>query len=169
MKNCWILEMTEYSWEGCASRGTTFSVMPYRMCLSRVSLTTENVAISSPEHLLRRRKSTKEQRNLHVQYSTAPPRRPKRSIEKDVIGRFPTYCMICKKEKNRIRKGDHEYNEYPTKFTLQESVDHFQKAANAREDKDMLDAIDGKRFHETWILLEELYQNIATVNHSKKG
>ena len=69
--------------------------------------------------------------------------RPRRSTEKDEAGRFPAYCMICKSVTKRIRKRDEESIELPTKFTLEECADKFRDAAEAKEDKDMLDAIDG--------------------------
>ena len=41
--------------------------------------------------------------------------RPRRSTEKDGAGRFPLYCMICKKMTKRKRKRDSEEKEEPTK------------------------------------------------------
>ena len=88
-------------------------------------------------------KKKKEQSSVTVDTENASSSRSKRSTEKDDAGRFPKYCMICKSVEKRIRKRDHETKEFPSKFTLPNSVELFRKAAEGRQDKDMLDAIDG--------------------------
>ena len=69
--------------------------------------------------------------------------RPRRSTEKDGAGRFPLYCMICKKMTKRKRKRDSEEKEEPTKFRYETSVEKFRKAVEAKNDKEMRDAIEG--------------------------
>lgn len=34
----------------------------------------------------------------------------------DTLGRFPEYCMFCKKAEKRIRKSNKQWKEYPTKL-----------------------------------------------------
>ena len=81
--------------------------------------------------------------NSCISTSTSSTERPKRSTEKSEAGRFPLYCIICKTVTKRKRTRDEEEKEQPTKFTLEESVETFRKAMVAKQDKEMMDAIDG--------------------------
>ena len=75
--------------------------------------------------------------------SSSASARPKRCRETDSGGRFPSYCMICKKVEKRIRTKDTDVIEHPSKFTLESREQLFKKAVVLCNDKTMSDAISG--------------------------
>ena len=59
--------------------------------------------------------------------------RPRRSSELDPAGRFPLYCMICRK---MVQRDEKDGREFPTKLTLESTEETLRMAVALRHDKE---------------------------------
>ena len=94
--------------------------------------------------------------------------RPRRSSELDPAGRFPLYCMICRK---MVQRDEKDGREFPTKLTLESTEETLRMAVALRHDKELGDAIRGVNLREKDFRKHKIcYKNYTSVvsNEAKK-
>ena len=77
-------------------------------------------------------------------FSSASSSHTRRSTETDSAGRFPLYCMKCKKVTLKYKINGKSYIERePAKMTLKSAEKKWKLAAKLRNDSEMLSVVDG--------------------------